>query len=201
MTEWEYYSSYVEALRARFGGRLHIYLNMEPRPIAIEKRYKEAGVDSRSSNFEVWDPQMFEIICAGKAKNIGRDEWVRRLINQTEVFGWGNVNPGFVSGVEMAQPWGFRTVEEAVASTTGGLDFLMRHGVIPRPIQWCVEALSALAGQQEPPVDYFIQLERNYWYLYEKYSLPPQHWGAISPGRNRAHQNSAWDMEWVVEGR
>ena len=34
----------------------------------------------------------------------GRDEWIRRLLGQVEVFGVGNVAPGFVAGVEMAQP-------------------------------------------------------------------------------------------------
>lgn len=109
--------------------------------------------------------------------------------------------PGFVPGVEMAQPWGFKRVEEAVASTTAGMDFLMRHGVVLRPIHWCVEALSSLSGQPEPPVDYFIQLDRNYWDIYHKYSLPPQHRAPIGPGRNTYHQNGGWDMEWVIVGR
>jgi len=201
MSDDVYYQRYVEALRARMGGRTRITLQSSPHPVAVERRLKEAGATGRSSNFEVWDRRLFKIICAGKDRFIGRDEWIRRLINQVDVYGVGNVNPGFVPGVEMAQPWGFKTVEEAVASTTAGMDFLMAHGVVLRPIHWCVEALSALAGQPEPPVDYFIQIDRNYWEIYQKYSLPPQHWQPIGPGRNLAHQNGGWDMEWTVVGR
>ncbi|MEK7214164.1 MAG: hypothetical protein AAB289_01005, partial [Chloroflexota bacterium] len=189
-----FYQRYVEALRARNGGRVRVIVQGSPHPVEVERRMHTAGVTSRVSNFEVWDPQMFKVICPGKDRFIGRDEWIRRLINQVEVYGVGNVNPGFVAGVEMAQPWGFKTVAEAVASTTAGIDFLSRHGVVTRPIQFCVEALGALAGQPEPPVDYFIQLDRNYWEIYYKYSLPPQNFTPIGPGRNVSHQNGGWDM-------
>ena len=201
MSDDIFYQRYSEALHARLGGRARISLQSSPHPLEIEKRLKAAGVNRRSSNFEVWDERMFNIISPGKARFIGRNEWIRRLINQVDVFGVGHVDPGFVPGTEMAQPWGFKTVEEAVASTTAGMDFLMRHGVILRPIHWCVESLSALGGQPEPPVDYFIQLDRNWYEIYQKYSLPPQAWNPIGTGRNMAHQNGGWDMEWVIVGR
>ena len=37
----------------------------------------------------------------------------------------GKVQPSFVSGVEMARPHGFKTVDEAVKSTTSGFEYLM----------------------------------------------------------------------------
>ena len=38
------------------------------------------------------------------------------------------VIPNFVAGVEMAKPFGFATVDEAIASTVEGLDFFMSRG-------------------------------------------------------------------------
>ena len=117
------------------------------------------------------------------------------MLGQVEVFGVGNVAPGFVAGVEMAQPWGFKTVSQALRSTAEGMEFLMSHGVVLRPISWCVESLSALGGQTEPPIEYFIELDRTYHEIWRKYDLPPQHYHPVGPGRNRYPNSGAWDME------
>ena len=124
---------------------------------------KEAGVDIHHANMEVWDKRMFEIICPGKARQVGWDEWVKRLIDSVDVFGVCNVNPNFVVGVEMAQPWGFKDVDEAVASTTKGFDFLMSNGVVPRVTPWLIEPLSNLGGHPQLPLDYFLKIIWN-WY-------------------------------------
>ncbi len=193
--EHEFYLQYVDAIRARIGYRVSVEIQTAPWPKRLEKIAHERGTTSRSSNFEVWDPRLFHVICPGKERYMGRDEWLRRMVDQVDIFGVGHVVPGFVAGVEMAQPWGFKTVGEAVRSTTEGMEFFMSHGIVVRPISWCVEALSALAGQTPPPVDYFIQIDRNWYDLYRKYSLPPQHGHAIGPGKNTYPNSGAWDME------
>ncbi len=193
--EHEFYLQYVDAIRDRIGYRVPVEIQTAPWPKRLEVLARERGTTSRSGNFEVWDPRLFHIICPGKERYMGRDEWIRRMVDQVEIFGVGQVVPGFVAGVEMAQPWGFKTVGEAVRSTTEGMEFFMSHGIVVRPISWCVEALSALAGQTPPPVDYFIQIDRNWYELYRKYSLPPQHGHPIGPGKNSYPNNGAWDME------
>jgi hypothetical protein len=47
------------------------------------------------------------------------------MVDAVDVFGETNVRPNFVSGVEMAKPHGFATVQEAVQSTSDGFDFMM----------------------------------------------------------------------------
>ena len=94
------------------------------------------------------------------------------MIEEVDVFGEGNVVGGFVAGVEMAQPWGFKDVDKAIKSTTQGMEYLMSHGVVPRPINWGVEARSALAGQNHLPLDYFINIDMNWYELMCKYRLP-----------------------------
>ena len=194
LTEQEFYGSFVEAIKARVGNRWPIGLQTVPWSVEQGKRGFQQGVNQRKSNFEVWDKRLFEIISPGKAAMIGYDEWIKRVLDQVNIFGEGNVQPGFVAGVEMAQPWGFKTVEEAVQSTTEGLEFLMSHGVTPRPISWCVEGLSDLSGQTPPPTDYFIQVDRNWFEIWRKFRLPELSGFRIGPGRNEYMNSAAFDM-------
>ena len=194
LTEQEFYGNFVVAIKEKIGNRWPIGLQTVPWTVEQEKRGFLQGVNQRKSNFEVWDKRLFEIISPGKAAMIGYDEWIKRVLDQVDVFGEGNVQPGFVAGVEMAQPWGFKTVEEAVRSTTEGLEFLMSHGVTPRPISWCVEGLSDLAGQTPPPTDYFIQLDRNWFEIFRKYRLPELSGFRLGPGRNEYMNSAAFDM-------
>ena len=97
---------------------------------------------------------------------------MKLMIEEVDVFGEGNVVGGFVAGVEMAQPWGFKEVDEAVKSTTQGMEYLMRHGVVPRPLSWGIEGRSALAGHEPIPLDYFIKIDTNWYELMSKYRLP-----------------------------
>lgn len=124
---------------------------------------------------EVWDRSLFEWINPGKARKIGWENWVRWIIDSVDVFGEGNVRPNFVCGVEMARPHGFKRVEDAVASSTEGMEFLISHGVSPRFNHWRREPQSHLVKHQEqPPVplEFYIQLMRNIYGLRKKYALP-----------------------------
>jgi hypothetical protein len=132
----------------------------------------ERGVTGVSNNFEVWDKRLFGIICPGKQRVVGWDNWMKMMIDEVDIFGEGNVVGGFVAGVEMAQPWGFKDVDEAVKSTTEGMEYLMAHGVVPRPISWSIEGHSALAGHSPIPLDYFIKMDKNWYELMCKYRLP-----------------------------
>lgn len=128
-------------------------------------------------NFEVWDEYLFKMYCPGKERYVGRDEWHKRILDSTEVFGARNVIPNFVAGVEMAEPFGFKTVDEAIESTTEGLRFFMSHGITPRFTTWCPEPTTPL-GKTNPdgaPLEYHIRLLQAYRQTMEDYGLssPP----------------------------
>jgi hypothetical protein len=136
------------------------------------QRYKDAGADHIHFNMEIWDKDLFPWINPGKAERVGWDNWVRWMEDAVEVFGNGMVQPSFVSGIEMARPHGFKTVEEAVKSTTSGFEYLMSRGIFPRPQQWRREPSTALCKEAEqPPVplDYYILMTRTWYELYQKY--------------------------------
>jgi len=195
LPEFEFYIQFVDAIRERIGTRWPIVIQTGPWPIEQEKEAAKRVNICRLSNYEVWDKDLFKIICPGKSKSIGRDQWHKGILDQVEIFGEGAACPGFVCGVEMAQPFGFKTVEEAVKSSTEGMEFFMSRGAVVRPISWCVEALSDLPGQQPPPVDYYIQIDRNWFELWSKYKLPPvKGFPPIGPGLNLYPNSASFDM-------
>ncbi len=136
------------------------------------KKIHETGVGGIQPNLEVWDRELFKIMCPGKDKFIGYDEWIKRTIDAVDIFGVGRVCPNFVTGIEMAKPWGFADVSAAVKSTLGGFDFLMGHGVLPRLNMWIIEPNSALKGQQPAPLEYYMEIGKGYLELRQKHNMP-----------------------------
>jgi hypothetical protein len=85
----------------------------------------------------------------------------------------------------MAKPFGFATVDEAIASTAEGLDYFMSRGVTPRFTTWCPEPATPL-GRDNPegaPLEYHIRLLEVYRETLEKHGLkPPPGYGVAGPG-------------------
>jgi hypothetical protein len=185
-SETEFYVRYPEAIEKRFPGRWISKIVVQALPKDHVQRFRDAGVRIYHPNYEIWDKRLFDIICAGKARYIGRDEWIRRIFNAADVFGPENVIPNFVAGVEMSKPHGFVSVDSAIASTAEGLDFFMSHGISPRFTTWCPEPLSVLGKDQEgAPLEYHVLLLRTYRDIRGKYRLPPPP-GYGEPGLGRA---------------
>jgi hypothetical protein len=195
LNEDDFYLRYVEAIKDAIGNRWPLCLQTAPKPKEIAKRYKAAGVDVHETNLEVWDEGLFKVLCPGKEKHIGREQWIKLMIDEVDVFGEGNVTPCFVEGVEMCQPWGFKTIDEAIKSTAEGYEFLMSHGVIPRPNLWVASASSALKGNTVPPLEFFVRLGLTWYELWKKYTLPPpRRFNLVGPGREQAERG------WVSMG-
>ncbi|MBI4331468.1 MAG: hypothetical protein HY673_09330 [Chloroflexi bacterium] len=178
VTEDEFYLGYVEAIK--WGGpRRYIRLAVSAKDRASCKEYHNRGVDIPHFNLEVWDRRIFEWICPGKAARVGWDEWVKRLVDAVDIFGDGSVVSTMVCGIEMAQPYGFKTVAEAVKSATEGVQFLVSHGVHPRFTPWMREPGSYLVknySQPSVPADFYLQLTLNYYENLKRYRLqvPPR---------------------------
>ena len=84
----------------------------------------------------------------------------------------------------MARPHGFGTVEEAVRSTTEGLDFFMSQGVTPRFTTWCPEPLSNLGSQEPAPLEYHLRLLQVYRDTLARHDLaPPPGYGPPGAGQ------------------
>ena len=166
------WAEYLNVIRKR----LHVWYPTNFQVGALDdegwRKLHDTGVSTVMPNIEVWDKRLFEIICPGKASTVGYDEWIKRTIRAVDFWGPGNVVPSFVPGVEMAQPFGFKTVDEAVGSMAEGYNFLMSNGVLPRQGDfWCVEGDSKLAGNEPPPLEYFIRIGEEFLAAREKYGF------------------------------
>jgi hypothetical protein len=187
LDEAGFYARYPEAIEKRFPGRWIGKVVVQALERDQVRLFKDAGAQIYHPNYEVWDPRLFGILCAGKARYIGRDAWVRRIVDASEIFGPENVIPNFVAGIEMSRPHGFETVDEAVASTSEGLEFFMSRGVSPRFTVWCPEPLSELgkSGNGPAPLEYHVRLLRAYRDIRAKHRLPPPR-GYGDPGLGQA---------------
>jgi len=201
MNGFSYYIRFPEAIKNKFGRRYTIHLQTVAATREVCAQLHSAGVDVHEANIEVWDPELFKWICPAKDKYVGREEWIRRVIESVEVFGVGNVVPVFVQGVEMAQPYGFKDVDAAVESTLKGWDYLMDYGVTPRFDIWVLEPGSAFwESQQEfypPPIEYFLKTTKGAWELQRAHGLPTAHGypgGGGGYGINMFGQTAQWDF-------
>ena len=160
LAEADFYGRYEQAIEERFPGRWIGKVVAQALPREDVQRYKGYGITIYHPNYEVWDKRLFSLISPGKERYVGREEWHRRIFDAAEVFGPRFVIPNFVAGVEMARPFGFETVDEAVASTTEGLDYFMSRGITPRFTTWCPEPTTPL-GRDNPdgaPLEYHVRL-------------------------------------------
>lgn len=182
MTEAEFYAQYARAIEKKFPRRWIGKAVLQALPQDDVKILKEAGYQIYHPNYEVWDKKLFSVLCPGKERYVGRDEWTRRIVDAARIFGPENVIPNFVAGIEMSKPHGFGSVDEAIASTTEGLDFFMSKGICPRFTVWCVEPGTALSetNSEPPPLEYFVRLLQVYRETFRKYRLP------IPPGYGEA---------------
>ena len=200
--EVDFYCQYPEAIEKRFPGRWIGKVVVQALPKSELQQFREAGIQIYHPNYEVWDRSLFEIICAGKNRYIGRDEWIARILEAGDVFGSSKVIPNFVAGIETAQPHGFKTIDEAIASTSEGLDFFMSHGVVPRFTTWCPEPLTVLGklNPQGAPLEYHVRLLQAWRDTLEKYRLgPPPGYGRPGIGRAVFSVSSFMDVVRNVE--
>jgi hypothetical protein len=185
LDEASFYVRYAEAIEAEFPRRWIGKMVVQALPVADLRRIRAAGIRIYHPNYEIWDRTRFEQICPGKARHVGRDEWIRRIVDAVDVFGPWRVIPNFVAGIELSKPWGFDSVDEALASTGEGLDFFMARGVMPRFTTWCPEPLSDLGASNGPaPLAYHVGLLRLWRDRHRAHGLPaPAGYGGAGLGR------------------
>lgn len=187
LAEADFYGRYAKAIEQRFPGRWIGKVVAQALPKADVRRFHDYGIRIYHPNYEVWDKRLFELYCPGKQRYVGREEWHRRILESAEVFGPRNVIPNFVAGVEMAAPFGFASVDEAIESTAEGLQYFMSRGITPRFTTWCPEPTTPL-GRGNPegaPLEYHIRLLEVYRATMEANGLtsPP---GYGPPGAGNA---------------
>jgi hypothetical protein len=172
--EVDEYVKVLNTLRKSFGTK-KIYAKMVASAFTRDQllRLKDAGATTYQPHIEVWDEKLFEWICPGKTKYFGRQYWIDSALQAVDIFGRGYVCTQFVGGAEMAQPYGFKNIDDALASTLEGAEFFAKHGVGPIAIIHRLEKGSVFYGQdQKPaPLEYYVRLMQGISDIHRKYNL------------------------------
>lgn len=139
----------------------------------LQRIYDNTGIMNYTADIEVLDPQKFAWICPGKENYIGYHNWKQRLFDAVEIFGPGNVNSGFVGGVELAKPFGFATEKEALQHTLEEAEDFYAHGVGLAGGVWVASDVSIFRNQITPSLTYFTGLFLGLDALMRKYHFNP----------------------------
>jgi hypothetical protein len=137
----------------------------------LRRLYEETGLTSYTTDLEVFDEEKFKWICPGKAAYIPFNEWKQRLYTAVDIFGKGQVNTGIVSGVELAQPYGFKTEAEALEQDFAVAEELASHGVGLKHDVWNVVPGSIFHNQSTPTLDYYAHLTKGFYEIMKKYNI------------------------------
>ena len=122
----------------------------------ILNRLHESGLNHIAPNMDCWEEKLWPIIVPGQHKFVGRQYWIDSLLMCLEVYGAGMVGSAFVVGPELVQPWGFKSLEEGVASWMGCFDWCTSHQIVPMLIAWQKEVGSPWQHKEPPPSEYTL---------------------------------------------
>lgn len=137
----------------------------------LERIHSTTGLLTYTTDLEVLNEDKFNWISPGKAARVGYQTWRQRLINAVDIFGRGNVNTGFVGGVETARPHGYVTEAEGLAVTLEGVEELASHGVGAVFTVWNPVKGSVFQKQTAPSLDYFVRLTKGVDDISQRYGL------------------------------
>lgn len=137
----------------------------------LSRLYRETGLMSYTADLEVLDKDLFRWICPGKNYFVGYETWKQRLYCAVEIFGKGYVSTGIVSGVELAQPNGYKDEICAIEQNLKEAEELCRNGVSVVSCVWRIGKKSLFANQNLPSLDYYINMAKGLHCLRKKYKL------------------------------
>jgi len=137
-----------------------------------QKDLKELGATNVCFDLEVWNEDLWPRLLPGKAKTVGRDEWIRRLEGAVDVFGRGHVGTNFVGGLECAPRPGFLSRDVALRSYAQGFEDLIRRGIVPWFTVWTTyPPVGDFQIDDPPPTEFYLELGRTLHELLEKYGV------------------------------
>ena len=139
-----------------------------------QKRLKDLGATNVCFDLEVWNEDLFAKLLPGKARTVGRKEWISRLEDAVDVFGRGHVGTNFVAGFECAPRPGFLSRDEAFASYSRGFADLIARGVVPWFTVWATHPLvGGFTPADPPPTEFYLQLGSVLHELLEEHGVYP----------------------------
>jgi len=124
----------------------------------LRRLYDNTGVTTYTTDLECLNEKVFNWVCPGKAEFVGYKEWRQRAIDAVEIFGRGQVNIGLVAGIEMAQPNGFQSEDEALKAVLAEANYIAERGVSFAECVWTTGRFSYFGKQRTPSLEYYVRL-------------------------------------------
>ena len=138
------------------------------------EKLHDVGLYESEWNLEVWDEQLFPVICPGKAKHVGREKWIKSMIDAVKVFGEGRVVTNLIVGCEQMPPHGFKSQDEGLKSNLSGAEELIQQGISPRMNHLIRGKGSVYEGLKSVSTEYLLETGYSVHELMKRYGLPPQ---------------------------
>lgn len=160
--EVEYYLDVAEAIlnltgKTELDGSVTVGA---PNDLSSIAKYKEAGYTAIATNLEVWHKSLFDYYCPGKARQCGgRENWIRTLEEEVNVFGRYRVRSSFVAGLEHKE------------SLLEGFEILSEKGVICVPSAWFLNVGSPLEGHRTPEPEWHWEVQKRTADIWRKYGI------------------------------
>lgn len=107
------------------------------------------GISSVAFNLEIWDEVLFNEICVGKSRRIGRKRWIEALMEARDLLKPARTLSSFVVGLEPKE------------SLLAGIDALSSQGILPIMSPFIPMVETAYEGREAPPADWM-------WDVHEK---------------------------------
>lgn len=137
----------------------------------LRQIYDNTGLTTYTTDLEVLNEKLFSWICPGKSKYIGYKGWKQRIYDAVDILGRGNVYCGIVGGIELAQPYGFNSEEEALNCILKEADEIASHGVSFAEGIWTTDPKSVFKRQKTPSLEYYVKLALGLANIRTKYGL------------------------------
>ena len=141
--ELEYYIDAAEAIRQHYDSFYGVAIIGAPSDPSVLPKYKEVGFSNISHNLEVWDKDLFGLVCPGKSKrNGGWQHWLNSLEAAVDIFGKGNVHTNIVGGLEPKE------------SILQGIEYLASKGIVSHFIVFRPEKGTPFEGYRSPEASF-----------------------------------------------
>lgn len=107
------------------------------------------GISSVAFNLEIWDEKIFNEICPGKTRRVGRDRWIQSLKEARDLLKPARALSSFVVGLEPME------------SVLEGINYLSSEGIFPIMSPFIPMVGTDYEGKEAPSVDWV-------WEVHEK---------------------------------
>jgi len=150
-----------EISRSHPGGTIERHLiSMPPSDLSLLREFPSIA-NSLAMSLEIYDKNLFESICPGKARDYGRSRFIDAFKAAVDIIGRGNVYAGFVAGLEPAE------------SLIEGMTFFAEMGVVPAVAVFHPDDGSKFSEMARPSIDFLRHIGLAQSALYKQFGFRP----------------------------